>query len=165
MWAVETLDVKPTDRLLEIGCGHGVAVSLVCKQLDGGSIIALDRSSKMIEMARKRNAEHVAAGRASFHTASLSDANFGNLQFDTIFAIRVRLFLQPNPVRELAVIKNSLAPAGSFHLIYDPFEAHQARGVAETASSVLEQHGFLVKAVLTKDIDHTTVVCVIAGKQ
>src|ERR671935_187077 len=58
VWAVDTLEVRPADRLLEVGCGHGVAVSLICERLTTGTITAIDRSPKMIEMATRRNREH-----------------------------------------------------------------------------------------------------------
>lgn len=67
VWAVDTLEVRPADRLLEVGCGHGVAVSLVCERLTTGTITAIDRSPKMIEMATRRNREHVDAGSGVAH--------------------------------------------------------------------------------------------------
>ncbi len=92
VWAVRTLAVEPGDRLLEIGCGRGVAVSLVCEKLDGGTIAAIDRSPKMIEAATRRNVEHVAAGVASFQSASLDRVALDGALFDKIFAINVGLF-------------------------------------------------------------------------
>jgi ubiquinone/menaquinone biosynthesis C-methylase UbiE len=75
VWAVDTLEVRPADRLLEVGCGHGVAISLVCERLTTGTITAIDRSPKMIEMATRRNREHVDAGTAVLEAIALGDAD------------------------------------------------------------------------------------------
>src|SRR4051794_32995796 len=83
-WALDTLDVRPGDRLLEVGCGHGVAVSLVCDRLTTGTITAIDRSPKMIEMATRRNREHLDAGRAVLEAVALEDADLGDRRFDKV---------------------------------------------------------------------------------
>ena len=85
VWAVDTLEVRPADRLLEVGCGHGVAVSLVCERLTTGTITAIDRSPKMIEMATRRNREHVDAGRAVLEAIALEEADLGDRRFDKVF--------------------------------------------------------------------------------
>ena len=92
VWAVDTLEVRPADRLLEVGCGHGVGVSLVCERLTTGTITAIDRSPKMIEMATRRNREHVDAGRAVLEAIALKDADLGNQRFDKVFAFNVAPF-------------------------------------------------------------------------
>jgi SAM-dependent methyltransferase len=86
VWAGDTLEVRPADRLLEVGCGHGVAVSLVCETT--GTITAIDRSPKMIEIATRRNREHVDAGRAALGAIALEDADLGDRRFDKVFAFK-----------------------------------------------------------------------------
>src|SRR3954454_19064302 len=96
VWAVDPLEVRPADRLLEVGCGHGVAVSLVCERLTTGTIIAIDRSPKMIEMATRRNREQVDAGRAKLEAVALAEVDLGERRFDKVFAFNVAPFwLQP----------------------------------------------------------------------
>ena len=104
---VEQLQIGPNDRVLEIGCGHGVAATLVCERLEGGHLTAIDRSPKMIDAATKRNAAYVEAGKAEFLVAKLEDMDLGERRFDVIFAVRVRRF---HAEPELA--ERWLAPGG-----------------------------------------------------
>ena len=164
-WAVDTLAVEPSDRLLEIGCGHGVAVSLVCEKLDGGSIVAIDRSPKMIDAATKRNADHLAAGTAAFLCAPLHQADLGDARFDKVFAIHVGVFSRRRPALELGIVADHLAEGGSLRLIYQPLVADTARATADTLSAKLDDHGFTVDSVLVEDLAEATAVCVVAVKK
>jgi ubiquinone/menaquinone biosynthesis C-methylase UbiE len=115
---VETINVKPGDRVLEIGCGHGVAAALICARLSGGSYLAIDRSAKMIAAAAKRNEAFVRAGVARFEVATLEALDLGEERFDKVLAMRVRLFHdQPEEARRLA--RRWLAPKGKLFVQYD----------------------------------------------
>jgi ubiquinone/menaquinone biosynthesis C-methylase UbiE len=109
---VERLDLRPTDRVLEIGCGHGVAATYVLER--GARLTAIDRSPKMIEAATRRNAEYVKAGTAEFLVAHLEDLDLGDRRFDVIFAVRVRRFHA-----EPQLAERWLAPGGRIVSVYD----------------------------------------------
>ena len=130
---VGQLDVRPGDRVLEIGCGHGVAATLVCERLEGGRLTAVDRSSKMIRAATRRNAAHVEAGRAEFIVATLEDLDLGERRFDKIFAVRVGLFHR-DPGRARGLAESWLAPGGELFVFYDqppgPIETPETRRVS-----------------------------------
>ena len=115
---VEALGIRPDDRVLEIGCGHGVAATLVCERLDGGRLTAIDRSPKMIEAAARRNAAHVETGKAEFLVADLEDLDLGDRRFDVVFAVRVGLFHR-EPERARALVEPWLAPCGRAQSFYD----------------------------------------------
>jgi ubiquinone/menaquinone biosynthesis C-methylase UbiE len=116
---VDELGIRPDDRVLEIGCGHGVAATFVCERLDGGRLTAIDRSPKMIDAAARRNAAYVEAGTAEFLVAALEDADLGDRRFDVVFAVRVGLFhREPDRARRLA--SAHLAPGGRLRAVFDP---------------------------------------------
>ena len=116
---VEQLDIRPHDRVLEIGCGHGVAATMVCEHLEGGHLTAVDRSAKMIEAASRRNAVYVEAGKAEFLVADLESLDLGDRRFDKIFAVRVGLFHR-EPDRARAIAERWLAPGGAVNAFFDP---------------------------------------------
>jgi cyclopropane fatty-acyl-phospholipid synthase-like methyltransferase len=116
---VEQLDIQPDDRVLEIGCGHGVAATFVCERLEGGRLTAVDRSPKMIDAAKRRNSAHIEAGRAEFLMQALEDLDLGDRRFDKIFAVRVGLFhLDPGRARRL--VEPWRAPDGEVFAFFDP---------------------------------------------
>lgn len=119
-WAVDTLDVRPGDRILEIGCGRGVAVSLICDK--GGVVTALDRSATMIRHAKERNAAH----QVRFLHGTLEDGVGG--VYDKIFAVNVNLFWTRSPARELELIRGLLAPGGALYVFYEPPGPDKALG-------------------------------------
>lgn len=123
---VEQLDIRPDDRVLEIGCGHGVAATLVCERLEGGRLTAVDRSAKMVEAATRRNAAHVEAGKAEFLISSLEDLDLGDRHFDKVFAVRVGLFHR-DPGRARSLVERWLAPDGGVFVFFDE-PANRSKG-------------------------------------
>src|SRR5919201_1091733 len=163
---VDTLEVGPADRLLEVGCGHGVAVSLVCERLTTGTITAIDRSPKMIEMATRRNREHVDAGKAVLEAIAPEDADLGDRRLDKVFAFNVAPFWQ-QPQAALAAVREHLARDGAVYLFWDARHAapDRAGDLANELADRLREGGFSVDRVLVEDLRPVPAVCAIGRPQ
>ena len=143
LWAVETLAVEPDDRLLEIGCGPGVAISLIAERLDGGTISAIDRSPVAVERARWRNAAHIESGRVTIRKAALEELQPSGERYDKIFAVNVNVFWVRDAGAELDLLRSLLAPAGSLFLFYGGAPAEgRTTPIADTVIGALTSHGF-----------------------
>lgn len=155
--AVAQLDLHPGDRVLEIGCGRGMAASLVCECLRDGHLTALDRSATAISAAARRNREHERAGRVAFLASTLTDAPLDG-RFDRIFAINVNVFWL-GPERELEVVRRLLAPDGRLYLFFDAPSAAQLDRAARAAAGFLADGGFgVVRELRAKEF-----ACVVAS--
>jgi len=88
---VEALPLRPGIRILEIGCGTGVAAREIAQRIGNGHILGIDRSAKAIQQAEKSAGEEIAAGRLAFRRVAVEDFILkpGEPPYDVAFAVRV----------------------------------------------------------------------------
>ena len=160
-WAVDALGAKPGERILEIGCGRGVAIELLCERLDSGSVVGIDRSPAAIAAAEARNEAHVRSGRARLLNTPRAEADFDE-RFDRVFAVNVNAFWL-GPAKELAVIRRALAPGGRLYLFYEPPSPAQLERAAEACGAFLREHGFTAEQVLRAELPPNLGLCIVAA--
>lgn len=121
---VEALPLRDGIRVLEIGCGPGVAAREVARRIGSGHVIAIDRSARAIEIAKRGSAREIAAGSLAFLCAAAEDFVLpeGVAPFDLAFAMRVGAFDGRHPdagLRAMERLRGLLAPHGRFFIDTD----------------------------------------------
>ncbi len=83
---IERLHLAPDRRVLEIGCGTGATTALVVRQT-GASIVALDRSPRMLAAARRRHSQNGTRPPVDLVRVDLNRGlPFNDGAFDAVFA-------------------------------------------------------------------------------
>jgi cyclopropane fatty-acyl-phospholipid synthase-like methyltransferase len=124
---VDGLALKPHHRVLEIGCGHGVAASFICARLGpSGRYVGLDRSDKMVAAAERKNAAYCEKRQARFVCEFFENFEPGSERFDVILAIRVRAFRTNADAARQRVVP-WLTRGGRLVVIYDEPRAQAGR--------------------------------------
>lgn len=115
--AVKLLPLREGMRVLEIGCGPGVAARAVAARIGTGFVLAIDRSDKAIALARRGSVGEIAAGVLEFRQVAIEDFVLaaGEARFDLAFAMRVGALDGRHPkAGELALerLRSVMAPGG-----------------------------------------------------
>src|SRR5690349_12303124 len=55
-WFLADLPLRPTDRVLDVGCGAGDFTSVLASRVPDGLVVGLDAQPTMIDEARRRGA-------------------------------------------------------------------------------------------------------------
>ncbi len=100
--------LRPTDKVLEIGCGTGTTALLLADAV--GHITATDIAASMIKIAAKKAAAQ-GATNVDFLTAVPADPQFSSGQFDAVLGFNI-LHLLPDLPSDLAALRDRLKPGG-----------------------------------------------------
>jgi SAM-dependent methyltransferase len=124
-WAVSLLDVRPEDRVLEIGFGPGLAIRELGRLARKGYVCGIDHSELMLRRAKRLNAEGLRRGVVDLRLGSVEDLPTIDEPFDKILAVNAMMFWG-EPVARLAELRRLLRPGGLIAV------AHQPRGPGAT---------------------------------
>jgi ubiquinone/menaquinone biosynthesis C-methylase UbiE len=113
VWVVSLLDVQPTDRVLEIGFGPGVAIAELTRRVGpAGHVYGIDRSDVMVGQASRRNAAAVRAGTVTLTVGAVEQLPAAlDGPFDAILAVN-SLGFWTAPVQRLEDLRRRLTPGG-----------------------------------------------------
>ncbi len=118
---IDALPLHEGMRVLEIGCGTGIAAREIASRFGNIYILGIDRSPKAIQQSLKNCKETVAAGKTSFIQAAIEQFEYEKAKelFDLVFAIRVGALDGRHPDKEPAALKNIaklLQPGGTLYI-------------------------------------------------
>jgi SAM-dependent methyltransferase len=166
-WTLSLLDVKPDDRILEVGYGPGIAIQLLSQVVSDGFIVGVDHSEVMLRQARKRNAKPIRDGCVHLQLGSASSLPAFNKPFDKIFTINSIHFWH-EPVDCLRALYALLKPDGLIAVTIQP----RSRNATEATTRVigdeivanLERAGFSRCRLEIRQIRPVAVACAIGRK-
>jgi arsenite methyltransferase len=125
-FAVRMLELKPSDRVLEIGFGGGLTLKPL---LDGAAYVAgVDRSREMVQRARKKFSAEVNEGRADFREGDVEALPFDTASFGKVCTVNTVYFWKTLETG-FAEIRRVLSPHGRLVVGFLPKDRMKRLGV------------------------------------
>jgi len=108
---LDLLDLAAGDRVLEIGCGHGVALQQAVGRIRDVKVTGLDFSDVMVNISRERNSRLVAEGRVKIDYGDSTCLPYGDGAFTKAFSVHT-VYFWTGPEQHLSEICRVLIPGG-----------------------------------------------------
>lgn len=114
-FAVETLDVRSDDQVLEIGFGPGSTIGMLAERTTHGFVAGVDLSDVMVRQAAKRNLDQIVAGRVEVCQGSVANLPYEYGRFTKVLAVNNYQFW-PNQELNLVEIQRVICEGGQLVL-------------------------------------------------
>lgn len=138
--AIELAALRPTDVVIDIGCGTASALRHAASVVTEGRLIGIDPIPTMLEIARERVSAHPARDRIELIVAAAHDLPLEDDIADVIFALDSFDHWGVHRARGLAEVARVLAPTGRFIVIKDG-GLPKADASGKQFEAMLSEHG------------------------
>jgi len=164
-WTLDLLALKPSDHLLEVGFGPGIAIEKASSIITEGLIVGIDHSETMLIQARKRNAAAIQNGGVKLYLDTVETLATFDRPFNKIYSANVVQFWD-DPVATFKKLRTFLAPGGVIATTYMPRHSGakdaDAFAKAKEVMRQLEEAGFSSIRVEERKTQPVSTVSVIA---
>lgn len=109
---VELLEVRPEDRVLEIGFGPGTVLKMLAGRASAGFVAGIEQSDEMIRAATRRNRDSIQRGRVELKPGTVSAIPYEDNRFDKVCTANT-IYFWPEPERDAAEIRRVMRPGGT----------------------------------------------------
>ena len=166
LWVLSLLDLRPNDRVLEVGFGPGVDLQRVSGVTS--FVAGIDHSGVMVQQARRRNRRVIRAGRMEALQGTIAEPlPFADSEFTKAFAINSFQFW-PDAVMGVRELRRVLRPGGLLAIAVQPrwkgATDSDARRVGEEVRALLQDEGFAGTHVEVQVMKPVAVTCALGIK-
>ncbi len=99
-WGISLVKIQPSDYVLEIGFGPGVAIQKMSDLVINGIIYGIDHSELMVKKASERNKSAILSGKVKLISASVAELPLFDQPIDKVIDINSFQFWE-NPVNTI----------------------------------------------------------------
>jgi ubiquinone/menaquinone biosynthesis C-methylase UbiE len=121
--ALMALALRPTDRVLEIGYGHGRTLEQLAAAVPSGFVAGLDHSREMFETASRRCRRLIKTGQLELRVGDSRALPYPDAHFDKVLSVHT-LYFWNEPTAHLREVHRVLDPGGSCVIGFRPKERY-----------------------------------------
>jgi len=143
--AIELLDVQPSNKILEVGFGPGVAIQLLAKSVLSGRVAGIDPSEEMIAQAAARNRKAIESGQVDLCRGSAERLPFADNSFDRVLTIN-SMQIWPDAIAGLREMRRVMKPSGRIAVGFTRYSGQPKSGLIEKVVAAGFAHAQVVES-------------------